>query len=145
MTQPVDHDHNRYCGTYFDLQYIISAEPLIVHLMVGIICISTTLILDKSETDSTSATFDRERRRRNNRCRKLTVDWQLISGLGYRIAQGVRSFCVRDVRLNRSGRDIAQERRTRKVEDTKSGLPLTRGKSASRYGGWRKEEEEKEG
>jgi hypothetical protein len=32
---------------YLDLQQVIAADTLVVHLMVGIICVATALVLDK--------------------------------------------------------------------------------------------------
>jgi len=36
-------------SSYFDLQGLIAAEVDVVHLMVGIICISTAFVFDKGE------------------------------------------------------------------------------------------------
>lgn len=37
------------CDTYLNLQNIITIKTLVVHLMIGIICITATLILYESE------------------------------------------------------------------------------------------------
>ena len=37
-------------ATYFDLQDIVSPKALVVHLMVRIVCITTTLIFNKGES-----------------------------------------------------------------------------------------------
>jgi hypothetical protein len=39
----------KHC-TYLNLQEIIAANTLVVHLMVGIICITTTLVLDERKS-----------------------------------------------------------------------------------------------
>jgi hypothetical protein len=40
--------------TYFDLQDIVPTDSLVVHLVIGIICISTAFVLDKGETIAVS-------------------------------------------------------------------------------------------
>jgi hypothetical protein len=40
---------------YLNLQYVIATDALVVHLMVGIISITTVLVLNKSETTAMSA------------------------------------------------------------------------------------------
>ena len=37
-------------ATYFDLQDIVSPKALVVHLMVRVVCITTTLIFNKSKS-----------------------------------------------------------------------------------------------
>ena len=37
-------------ATYFDLQDIVSSETLVMHLMIGIVCITSRLILHKSKS-----------------------------------------------------------------------------------------------
>jgi hypothetical protein len=42
-------------AAYLNLQNVIAADALVVHLMVGIISIATVLVLNKSEATAMSA------------------------------------------------------------------------------------------
>jgi hypothetical protein len=44
-------------ATYLDFQHVVSPNPLVVHLMVGIIGIATVFVLDKGETEMSKSAF----------------------------------------------------------------------------------------
>jgi hypothetical protein len=64
--------------SYLDLQQIIPSNSLVVHFMVGIICITTALILDESKAALLSAEEDHK------------VDWKVIQSA----AGGSRSWNI---------------------------------------------------
>jgi hypothetical protein len=78
--------------TYFDLQEIIAIETLIVHLMVGVISISATLILYKGKPtcDVNGGCVVVTSRMSWNKI--LTVDWPHFLELGYHIVQDGHIF-----------------------------------------------------
>ena len=90
-------DTERWGGaTYFDLQNIISSKTLVVHLMIRVISIATTLIL--YECKSKILIFSS----RHEPCEKgtLTDDWTQCVVLECHNEQDVHTFSERHVRID---------------------------------------------
>src|SRR5271156_6152820 len=74
---------------YLNLQQIVAANALIVHLMVGIICVTTAFVFDEGETADTV----RHRQRGNmDRFARHTDGWQQCEGPECHSERGVRIY-----------------------------------------------------
>ena len=71
---------------YFNLQHIVTSKPLVVHLMICIVGITTALIFHKCESQDLSMKI------RIQQAWKLTVDSRHYEVLGYRSALSGRNF-----------------------------------------------------
>jgi hypothetical protein len=73
--------------THLDLQFLITADAAVVHLVVGIIGIAAALVLDKGEAAQISDCWQGWMAREG-----LTVCWKRFGGRECRSVQGVRNY-----------------------------------------------------
>ena len=86
--------------SYLDLQQVVSANTLVVHLMIRIVCIAATLILNKGEPGRQSDIM------RNTSIRRVMVTYRRLDAVrGAGMSQRTRRPYLEeeDVRIGRFG------------------------------------------
>lgn len=79
--------------THLNLQEIIPSNSLIVHLVVGIVGIASTLVFNEGKAEDIST------RELSETVKPLTADWKPSEELGYHSAQAVRTWTMQSVSM----------------------------------------------